>query len=143
MIDIAAIWAATKTTVDATKKGLELARKAENQDLIEHAQSMRDQVLDLKENISELREYISDLEERVKFDEELIWNDNCWEYEKEGKKHYVCPGCKADHKISHMSLSLNMAGGDFVRCQKCQTSICIQRKEGQRAITSDRGWQDF
>ncbi len=123
MIDIAAIWAASKATVEASKTGLELAKKAEHQDLIEHAQNMRDQVLDLKAHISDLREYITELEEKQKLEKILIWNEKCWEYQKDDKIFYVCPGCKADDKISHMTFTKGTHFGDMVRCQKCSAEI--------------------
>lgn len=139
MVDISAIWTATKIAVDASKKGLELAKKAAHQDLIEHAQNMRDQVIDLKENVAEMRQYIAALEEQLKFNEQLKWNGRCWEYDdKNGEKCYVCPGCEADGIVSHMTFLPDRVGGDIAKCSKCEAQIFVTDKFQQPVVRKRR-----
>ncbi len=78
----------------------------------------------MKEAVNDMRETIIELENKLKFKEELSFNGKVFEYEKDGKKLYVCNGCEPKGIYSHMTEKHNN-GSHIVNCPVCKNKVTL------------------
>ena len=134
--DLMAGMSLAKGVVDLAKGLKELSDKSDDLEIKEAAAELRSKTIDLKEIVNEMREKILELKEQVAFKEKLNFNGKVWEYEKDGKKSYICNGCEASGKYVHMTEEMWDNDHHDVLCPVCKNEVTLKRgSQGDSMIT--------
>jgi DNA-directed RNA polymerase subunit RPC12/RpoP len=128
--------------VDLAKNIKDLSEKTGNLELKEAAVELRSKTIDLKEIVNDLRNRINDLEKQLEFKDQLTWNGKTFEYEKDGKTAYVCSGCEANKKYTHMSEINNDRGYHAAKCPACSNEVIFNSGQPPKVVRRVRhaGW---
>jgi hypothetical protein len=126
--------------VELAKNVKELSEKESSLELKEAAVELRSKTIDLKETVNDMRDRIIELEKRLEFKEQLGWNTKTFEYEQNGKKIYVCNGCHANGKITHMSETRHTAGYHAADCPVCKNKVVFANSAIQKMPRTSGGW---
>jgi TolA-binding protein len=112
--------------VELAKNINELSKSTNNLEIQEVAAELRSQTIDLKETVNEMRDRIMKLESQLEFKEQLSWNGQTFEYQKEGRTVYVCNGCESNRKYTHMSEVRGQNGYRAAHCPVCENKVILE-----------------